>query len=162
MVKKLLLSFVFVVAPSAALAAPNVGGCGWGSKLMDGSEGIAPQVLAVTTNGTSGNQTFGISSGTSGCSQEGVVKSNWQTAMYIDSNMNKIAKDASQGQGESLDALAGLLGMSAAEKVAFFSATKDNFGRIFPEAGVSSEDVRASWKEVLLENDQLSGYAELI
>lgn len=74
MKSKLIALAVAVVAPTL-VHADNVGGCGWGSKLFDGQQGVAPQVLAVTTNGTSGNQTFGITSGTSGCSQDGVVKS---------------------------------------------------------------------------------------
>jgi hypothetical protein len=45
----------------------NSTGCGLGTIIFEGQKGIAPQVLAVTTNGTSGNQTFGITSGTLGC-----------------------------------------------------------------------------------------------
>lgn len=47
----------------------NVGSCDWGTKLFEGQSGIAPQVLAVTANGTFWNQTFGISFGASGCTQ---------------------------------------------------------------------------------------------
>ena len=46
---KKLLAAVAVVAvfPVSALAAGenNIGSCGWGSKLFDGQQGIAPQVL---------------------------------------------------------------------------------------------------------------------
>ena len=68
--------------PVAAMAAGenNIGSCGWGAKLFDGQQGVAPQVLGATTNGTFGNQTFAITSGTSGCTQDGAVKSNWKTA----------------------------------------------------------------------------------
>lgn len=162
MAKPLLLLTGLLLVPSVAFAAPNVGGCGLGSKLMAGNQGIAPQVLAVTTNGTSGNQTFGITSGTSGCTQDGVVKSNWKTAMYIDSNMNKLARDMSVGHGESLESLAALLGLEGEEKEEFFQTAQSNFGRIFPTTSVSSAEVRASLKAVLAENAALSGYAELI
>jgi hypothetical protein len=117
--------------PSTSFALDNVGGCGWGSKLMAGNQGIAPQVLAVTTNGTFGNQTFGITSGTSGCTQNGVVSSNWKTAMFIDSNMNKLARDMSVGQGEALDSLASLIGVSNSDKEVFSNTVKNNFGEIF-------------------------------
>jgi hypothetical protein len=162
MAKRFLLLTGLLLAPTVAFASNNVGGCGLGSKLMAGNEGIAPQVLAVTTNGTSGNQTFGITSGTSGCTQDGVVKSNWKTAMFIDSNMNKLARDMSVGHGESLESLAALLGLEGAEKEAFFETAQNNFGRIFPTASVSSLEVRASLKAVLSENSALAGYAELI
>ena len=162
MYKRVLFVSLLAVVPSVALASPNVGGCGLGSKLMDGNEGIAPQVLAVTTNGTSGNQTFGITSGTSGCTQDGVVKSNWKTAMFIDSNMNKLARDVSVGNGESLDSLASLLGVSAEHKALFNKTTQANFDRLFPTENVSSQDVVASLKAVLRENGALAGYAEVM
>ena len=76
--KKLLAVSVLAAMPLAAMAAGenNVGSCGWGSKVFDGQSGIAPQVLAATTNGTSGNQTFAITTGTSGCTQDGAIRSN--------------------------------------------------------------------------------------
>lgn len=161
MKKELLVIGAFAVSAlvTPAFAEDNVGGCGWGSKLMDGQRGIAPQVLAVTTNGTSGNQTFGISSGTSGCSQDGVVRSAWKTAMYIDSNMNKLARDMSRGQGESLIALAGLLGVEQNARPEFYRVTQENFARLFPREGVSSQEVTASLKQVLAENASLQKYS---
>jgi hypothetical protein len=59
MKKVSLAALVFCSLPFIA-NADNVGGCGWGSKLFDGQKGVLPQIFAVTTNGTSGNQTFGI------------------------------------------------------------------------------------------------------
>ena len=157
---KRLLGLVLIASMTPVIAsADNVGGCGWGSKLFDGQKGIAPQVLAVTTNGTSGNQTFGISSGTSGCTQDGVVKSAWKTAAYIDTNMNKLARHMSAGQGESLDTLGSLLGVTEADKVAFNTAMQSNFSRIFSSADVTSTQVADSIRSVLAENSALSAYS---
>lgn len=129
MKKVSLAALVFCSLPFIA-NADNVGGCGWGSKLFDGQKGVLPQIFAVTTNGTSGNQTFGIWSGTSGCTQNGAVKTNWQTAAYIDSNMTRLALDISRGQGESLDSLAALTGISAADRDTFALALQSNFDSI--------------------------------
>ena len=160
--KKAILTGAFLLVVPFASAADNIGGCGWGTKLFDGQQGIAPQVLAVTTNGTSGNQTFAITSGTSGCTQDGVVRSSWKTAMYIDSNMNKLARDMSTGQGESLEALASLLGMEDSDKAVFFSVAQSHFSVIFPSENVTSGEVLASLKEVLRANSQLAKYSEVI
>jgi hypothetical protein len=161
--KKLAVVALMVSLPVGAMAAnENVGGCGWGSKLMDGNRGIAPQVLAVTTNGTSGNQTFGISSGTSGCSQDGVVKSNWKTAMFIDGNKTKLARDMSTGSGEALESLAKLIGIQDQHKAAFFQATKDNFSRIFASDNVTTDQVVASLKQVLASDSELAPYSKSI
>lgn len=110
---KLVLSAAAMIAvlPMAAMAAGenNVGSCGWGSKVFAGQRGLLPQIGATSTNSTSGNQTFAITSGTSGCTQDGAVSSNWKTAMYIDGNKSKLARDMSKGSGESLESLAQLL-----------------------------------------------------
>jgi len=157
MIKKIAAVLV-VLAPAVAMA-DNVGTCGWGAKLMEGNGGIAPQVLAVTTNGTSGNQTFGITSGTSGCTQDGVVHSTWKTAMFVDGNMNKLARDMSVGSGETLDSLANLLGMDGAHKAMFSQVAKANFSEIFASDSVSSEQVLASLKVVLERDANLASYS---
>ncbi len=157
--KKYLIGALLLSLIPAVSFADNVGGCGWGSKLFDGQKGVFPQILAVTTNGTSGNQTFGISSGTSGCTQDGVVKSAWKTAAYIDANMNRLAMDMSRGSGESLDSLASLIGVSSSDKAHFNSTLQANFAQIFSDTSTTSVQVLASLKAVLAEDSVLSGYA---
>lgn len=162
--KKLAVVALMVAFPVGAMAAGenNIGNCGWGAKLFDGQRGIAPQVLAVTTNGTSGNQTFGITTGTSGCTQDGVVKSNWKTAMFIDGNKTSLARDMSTGSGESLESLAKLIGIQDQHKAAFFQVTKENFARIFASDNVTTDQVVASLKQVLATDSQLAQYSQSI
>lgn len=160
MTKNILLVSALVIAPfGSAFAADNVGGCGWGSKLMAGNQGIAPQVLAVTTNGTSGNQTFGITSGTSGCTQDGVVSTNWKTAMFIDKNMNKLARDMSAGNGEALESLAALLDVSDADKNLFMETLQEKFTTVFSSEEIRSEEVVKNLQSVLASSEVLSVYA---
>ena len=70
-----LAAVVALVAPSLALAKGGnhpMAGCGLGYVLF-GHNDNSPimQVLAATTNGISGNQTFGMTTGTSGCTDDG-------------------------------------------------------------------------------------------
>ena len=157
---KKLLAVVSVAAlfPMTAMAAGenNIGNCGWGSKLFDGQSGIAPQVLAVTTNSTVGNQTFGITSGTSGCTQDGAVKSNWKTALFIDGNKDALARDMSVGSGETLDSLAHLMGVQAQDRAAFNRAAKENMARIF--SNEATPEIMAALRQVLADDAQLSRY----
>lgn len=153
---KKLLAAALMIAAGSAMAQNNVG-CGWGSALFNGQKGVAPQVLAATTNGTSGNQTFGITFGTSGCTQDGVVSSSWKISMYIDGSRVALARDAAAGQGESLDALASVIGVKAEDRAEFAAAIKSNFGTVF-----ANDNVAANLKEVLAANERLSGYAALI
>ncbi len=161
--KKVLLVAAVAIAPSIAMAAGenNIGNCGWGSKLFDGQSGVVPQVLGATTNGTSGNQTFGISSGTSGCTQNGTVKSTWKTAMFIDGNKEQLARDMSKGSGETLDSLATLIGVRAEHRAEFNRVTKENFAKIFA-AEASTSQVVAALKEVLAQDAELAQYTATI
>lgn len=153
---KKLFAAALMIAAGSAMAQNNVG-CGWGSALFNGQKGVAPQVLAATTNGTSGSQTFGITFGTSGCTQDGVVSSSWKISMFIDGSRVALARDAAAGQGENLDALASVMGVKADDRAAFAAAIKSNFGSVF-----ANDNVAANLKEVLAANDRLAGYAALI
>ena len=159
--KRALIAAAVLFIPALS-SADNIGGCGWGSKLMDGNRGIAPQVLAVTTNGFLGNQTFGISSGTSGCSQDGVVKSNWKLAALIEENKSKFARDVSVGSGETLDSVATLLGVEQSDRAEFRAVAKANFNKLFPSENVASAEVVASLRSVLAGSEQLSKYAPAV
>ena len=154
--------FVTVLAavPMAAMAAGenNVGTCGWGSKVFEGQRGIAPQVLAVTTNGTFGNQTFGVTSGTSGCTQDGAVSSNWKTALFIDGNRQQLARDMAVGSGETLDSLAHLLGLEAQDRALFNRIAKDNMARIFPSDEVDTQQVVVALRDVMTSDARLARY----
>jgi hypothetical protein len=157
--KKIIAILSLVAAfPTLAMAADNVGGCGVGSMVFKGQKGIAPQVLAVTTNGSTGNQTFGITSGTLGCTQDGVVTSNMKTAMFIESNKDQLARDMSVGSGETLAALSHLLGVETQDQVAFNRLAKNNVARIFTTESVATEQVVASLREVLSADATLSRY----
>jgi hypothetical protein len=155
--KKLLIA-VAIAVPASAMAAGenNIGNCGWGSKLFDGQSGIAPQVLGATTNGTFGNQTFAITSGTSGCTQDGAVKSNWKTALFIDGNKEMLARDMSVGSGETLDSLAHLMGVEAQDRAAFNRVAKENLWKIF--SADATADIMANFRQVLAADAQLARY----
>lgn len=159
--KKLLFPLVVFLPVTAFAAANNVGSCGLGSKVFEGQRGLAPQVLAVTTNSLFGNQTFGITSGTLGCSQDGVVTSAWKTAMFIDGNKSQLARDAASGQGETLDALAALLKIDAQDKAAFVSLTKARHAEIFATVD-SAEAIATQLKAALQSDARLARYADAV
>ena len=159
--KKVIIAMALSALPVVAFA-DNVGTCGWGSKLFDGSKGVGPQVFAVTTNGTFGNQTFGITSGTSGCTQDGMVTSTWKTSMFIDGNKERLARDMAVGGGETLDSLAHLMGVREEHRGKFNSAAQQNLTRIFPSGDVTAEQIVVALKEVLSSDRILAQYAASI
>jgi len=123
--KKRLLIVSFAILASAGMArADRDIGCGWGTMLWEGQEGVPQKVLGATTNGSFGSQTFGISSGTAGCKREGIIKVEAQTRMFAAANVDRLARDMAMGQGESLDTLAHLMGIDSADQPHFFQLTK--------------------------------------
>ena len=157
MKKLLIAASLLATLPAISLAQDNVG-CGAGSYLFQGQSGIAPQVLAVTTNGSTGNQTFGITSGTLGCTQDGMVTSRMKMALFIQDNKDQLARDMSVGKGESLAALSHLMGVQPQDQAAFNHLTKDNVARIFSTDNVATSQVISSLREVLASNSTLSHY----
>lgn len=157
MKKYLLISLLAAVATSAYADSNNVG-CGWGSMVFDGKSDKPSQVLAATTNGTLGNQTFGITSGTAGCAKSATVKSYAAVSTFMTANVDKIAHDMSVGKGESLNTLASLMGMSNGDKAVFSQVLKANFAVIFPNTNTTSEQALQSISAVMAKDARLSQY----
>ena len=150
--KKLIAGAILLGASSMAFAQP---GCGVGAMIWKGQSGIAPHVLAATTNGSFGNQTFGMTTGTLGCQTNESVQS---MAMYMDSNIDKVARDMSRGNGENLDTVAVLLGVEAADRGAFSKVLQDNFAAIFPTSDTTSGEAVDAIVALLEKNESLSKY----
>lgn len=153
--KKVIIAGLMVLTPLAVQA--NSAGCGVGSQLFDGQSGLAPNVLAATTNGLSGNNTFGMSSGTLGCDQNDTITAAADT--FLDANMERVARDMATGEGEALDTLATLMGVEAADKAAFYTVSQSNFKTIYSRDDVSSSEVMASLKAAMLKDVTLAKYA---
>jgi len=157
-VKKILITLLLIAPLSVAMAARDNVGCGLGSRLFDGQSGTGPQVLAVTTNGTSGNQTFGISSGTLGCEEGGVVTASAAVNMFVGSNMENLSRDIAAGKGESLESLAQLMGIDAADKSSFFNTTHNNYGKIFASNDATAGQVLNNLYSIMTNTTDLARY----
>jgi len=137
--KKLLVSLAAVAALSVTAFAGNTQtGCGLGEQLIKSPDSAVMYALQATTNGTSGNQTFGITMGTSGCKKAKFVM-NERAAEFVASNMDILAKEISVGQGESLDTLAELLKVE--DKAIFSASLQANYNKIYSSESVEMADV---------------------
>ena len=125
------LAFVGMQVGLAMAANPDTGpGCGLGKLAWSdykGQKEIAPQVMMATTNGTFGSNTFGISSGTSGCTNDGKIMGDSKTIMFAELNFDNLSQEMAQGQGEHLASLATLMGIPAEHHVSFFAMTQERY-----------------------------------
>ena len=138
--KKILVSALAVVALStSAMAAANTQvGCGLGSMIIKDNSSAVMLALQATTNGTSASQTFGITSGTSGCKKTKLVM-NERAEEFVASNMDILSKEISVGHGESINTLAELLNIE--DKAAFSASLQANYNSIYTSEKVEMNDV---------------------
>jgi hypothetical protein len=133
-------------AESAIKGSPGhygAAGCGLGSMAF-GTQPGAVQILAATTNGLFGTQTFGITTGTSNCGS-GVFSQG--TKNFVDANREAVAKDISRGQGEAIGALTVINACQDSKAVG--AALQKNFKAIFPTESASNEQVTSAILETL-------------
>ena len=144
MVRKLMIVVmgVAVMQTGASWAAnPDTGpGCGLG-KLVWGDyhhqKSIAPQVMMATTNGTFGSQTFGISTGTSGCTNDGTILAQHKAPMFAEANVDSLSQEMAQGGGEHLASLATLLGVPPDHQAEFFALAQERY-TVLAQSGETS------------------------
>lgn len=125
---------------AATLNQKNTG-CGLGSMLFAEQNGLASQTFAVTTNGTFGNGTFGITSGTSNCDKPVSFSSNQKLQEFVADNMDNLARDIARGNGEYLNTLAVLAGVPEGSRADFYSRLQANFSTIYTSDRVTHVDV---------------------
>lgn len=141
---RLVIALAVLLTASTTLAAGEglkgtgqygAAGCGLGS-LVFGNQPGAVQILAATTNGTFGSQTFGITTGTSNC---GPGMFAMGTKNFVEANREVLAKDISRGTGEAIGALAVINACSDSSKVG--AALQARFSSIFPTEKATDEQV---------------------
>jgi hypothetical protein len=138
----ILFAFVVFLGPAhAAVLNQKNTGCGLGSMLFEDQNGLASQTFAVTTNGTFGNGTFGITSGTSNCDKPASFSSNKKLNEFVAENMDNLARDIARGNGEYLNTLAILAGVPESEHAVFYRQLQSNFSSIYTSDKVTHIDV---------------------
>ncbi len=121
------LSFVtaLLVLSQAQASHYGMAGCGLGSLVFQDKPGMI-QIVASTVNNLVSPQTSAITSGTSGCYEDGSASAKLD---YIETNKIALKEDAARGQGETLHGLMTLLGCSQDVN----SEIKNNYNTIFSD-----------------------------
>ncbi len=128
---KTLIAGLLVAGFSAGAMAASYGsaGCGLGSLVFQGNG--PTQILAATTNGTFGSQTFGLTFGTSNCNNKGLVKLGMQRESFIEANYKDLSRDVASGKGEYVTNLAKLYGFTTENTGKFTALLQKNHTTIF-------------------------------
>jgi hypothetical protein len=129
-------ALVMLVAGSAH-AQYGMAGCGLGALVFGNENSTGKQILAATTNGTFGSQTFGITSGTSNCVSGGVVKAEREQAAFAEVNFQDLKANMAAGGGEFLSSFATLLGCEDSAKQGLAKMSQEKFEVIVPNTSTT-------------------------
>ncbi len=159
MKRVLLAASLMAASLSASAVVPGGDSCGWGNMFFQGQSGLPIHVVASTTNGTSGNATFGMTSGTNGCSANGTLTYGGKSMINMSSIMDEFAEDVARGHGDALTTVAVALNIEAQDRAAFDTAMHQNFSVIFPSENITADEAMASVIKVMKADSRLSKYA---
>ncbi|MEY4064844.1 MAG: hypothetical protein RIR26_1052 [Pseudomonadota bacterium] len=136
-----------LVSPPAPTKGYGMSGCGLGSVLLPNG----PQAVSSILNSLFWNQVFVISSGTSNCQNDPMKQAGLDQEQFMRNNYRTIAREAAQGNGESLRGLARTLGCQADQDRAFSEFTQKKHQRIFSSTGALAA-LQTLKKELVLES----------
>jgi hypothetical protein len=146
-----MLSATLLLCGVAHAGGYGTAGCGLGSMIFHDDKGLV-QVLAATTNGTFGTQTFGITSGTSNC--EDTKGGTASAKAFIETNREAFSKDVARGQGETIANLTTLAGCTSPTAVG--NTLQHSFTAIFPNASIADTAVSQNVVDTLKAHPELS------
>lgn len=157
--KAIFLAAVLILAPMSAVKADSDVGCGVGTEIWKGRSGLPFKLMAATTNGMF-FQTVSITFGLLNCSDgSGTVTASAQTRHYAAISFDNIARDAAMGGGESLDTLAALLEVDAADRPALAGLAQAHFDELFPSDHVTSNEMLETLDRLMAQDPRLAVYS---
>lgn len=146
MKKSLALALAFGLLSTNAMARGyQAQGCGLGSTLFTDGSSLVHQVLGATTNGTSGNQTFGMTSGTSNCELE--ASGRRAQMIFIEANKVALANDIARGGGDTLASLTRMYGCGTVESVG--PALQQSYSDVFPAENTTVEHIDSTISKIV-------------
>ncbi len=132
--RSLLLTALFTGSPLALAGSYGMAGCGAGSVIFTSLD-RGPQVFAATTNSSSASQFFGISSGTSNCTENAAEVAVLSQDHFTVVHLSALSKDIARGAGPALSGLAALYGCSDGAAGEFAQTLQRAAGDIFSAPG---------------------------
>ncbi len=157
--KKIVLGTLLFAASSSVFAVgPGGSDCGWGNMLFEGKSGLPSHSLASTFNDSTGNNTLGMTSGTNGCSTNGVLTYGGDGLVAFSFILDEFTEDVAKGKGEALSTVAVMFRVEKQDRPVFAEVTHANFNTLFPNEQVTAEEVLKSLVLVMKNDPRLAKY----
>ena len=131
-----------------------------GNMVFEGQRGLFPHLLATTTNGTSGNATFGMTSGTNGL-QHQCTPGLWRPLdLRHERDARQHRRGHGQGPGRSARRLCRAARRGSQDRAHFAQVTQQHFGEIFASKDATGEQVLSNTLAVMSRDGTLARYAK--
>lgn len=131
-----------LISASLAFAEDKSNGCGLGWQVTK-----KMSMVATTTRNTTNSivpNTFGMTSGTLGCTRHSVVKKDKAPEHFAEANYESLLAEMAMGQGEALHAFSQTLGCDSQQ---LGQMVQKNYSVIVPQVGVSPSQLLAPIKD---------------
>jgi hypothetical protein len=152
------VAIALAVAIPAANAANTTGaGCGLGKEVLNGKAGFGWNLLAWLLNGIGGNQTFGMTSGTSGCDVTKTVRNETDRTEYAAINFDNLSADAARGAGEHLAGLAQVMTIAETDRASFYTLMQSRYDNLFSQTA-TPESMLVSLDDAMRADAHLAQY----
>ncbi len=129
---RILIIITLLLSSIAIARADSSVGCGLGSMIWK-KNSIVSGLFRATTNHSFSTQLFGITTGTSGCSQHSIVKREMMPVFYAEANLPELRHEMALGQGEYLATFAEVLGCTPAAQKQFMQWSKTAYAQTFAQ-----------------------------
>lgn len=150
---KFVLIALLLAASSVVMAENDSDSCGLGWQVTQ-----KKTFSATTTRGTTNvvvPPTFGMSSGTIGCTQHSLVKADMKSLHYADANYENLMAEMAEGQGEYLTGFAASMGCAADAE--FSSAMQSHYSTL--SSGSSAAELVKNVK-FIIQNSSLKNHCQ--
>tara|TARA_R110002072_G_scaffold534_6_gene3934 strand:+ start:110221 stop:110694 length:474 start_codon:yes stop_codon:yes gene_type:complete len=152
----LLLGLALSFTSTNIMAGDSSSGCGLGWAVFKDNS-LVSSSLRATTNAFFLN-TIAMTFGTSGCAKHSIVKNEKKQIHFSETNYPQLVAQMSQGQGEYMNGMAGLMGCDSA---VFSQTMQSNFSQVVPTSDNATELVQNMQLQVLT-NEKLASSCGLI
>jgi len=145
-----LASVIVLALGGTSFAAWGDGpGCGLGKVVFEKEpKSILLQHLGSTLNVPS--QPFAISTGISGCTNNGMIVKEQQTTMFASLNFENLSREMAQGHGEHLASLAILMGIPSERQSEFFSLAQAQYLSLIQDGETSPKDMLTALQSAMV------------
>ena len=143
--KKVVLTLALAATTLPGLTLADSGpGCGIGTQIFKGQSGLFAHTLAATTNGSTFNQYFGLTSGSLDCNPSNVVSNDYERINFVAANLDNLSQEMAQGSGSHVQALAALYDIAPADRAQFYQLTQREMPQLLDSSRHGAQALLAS------------------